>query len=163
MRSRHALAVVALLAVGCASLERSAAWNPDAHAPGSPSAPWTPPEALDHYMPPRSGALGPGALVPDTERVYDLIDLIDLAERANPDTRRAWEEARAAAARLGRTESRYLPVVGLAARGGWEQTVAPRTQGTEIVDTTMLQPTVDLAWLLVDFGRRDADRENARQ
>ena len=89
--------------------------------------------------------------------------LIDLAERTNPDTRRAWQEARAAAARLGRTESRYLPVVGLAARGGWAQTVSPRTQGTEIVDNTSLQPSVDLAWLLVDFGRRDADREHARQ
>ncbi len=165
MRSRHVLVVVALLAVGCASIERSAAWNPDAHAPSSPSTPWTPPEAkgLDHYLPPRSDALASAALVPDSERVYDLVDLIDLAERANPDTRRAWEEARAAAARLGRTESRYLPVVGLAARGGWEQTVSPRTLGTEIVDTTSLQPTVDLAWLLVDFGRRDADREHASQ
>jgi outer membrane protein len=119
--------------------------------------------ALDHYVPPRSEALASAALVPDSERVYDLIDLIDLAERANPDTRRAWEEARAAAARLGRTESRCLPVVGLAARGGWAQTVSPRTQGTEIVDTASLQPTVDLSWLLVDFGRRDADREHARQ
>src|SRR5262245_43491472 len=165
MRSRQVLAVVALLAVGCAGIERSAAWDPNAHAPSAPSTLWTPPdgEARDLYMPPRSEALASAALIPDTERVYDLIDLIDLAERTNPDTRRAWEEARAAAARLGRTESRYLPVVGLAGRGGWAQTVSPRTQGTEIVDTALLQPTIDLSWLLVDFGRRDADREHARQ
>jgi len=165
MRSRHILAVVALLVVGCAPIERSAAWNPEAHAPASPSVSWVPAEgkALEEYMPPRSEALASSAFVPDAERVYDLIDLIDLAERTNPDTRRAWQEARAAAARLGKTESRYLPVVGLAARGGWAQTVAPRTEGTEIVDTALVQPTVDLAWLLVDFGRRDADREHARQ
>lgn len=165
MRSCHVLAIVALLAVECTPMERSAAWNPAAHAPASPSVPWVPAggKALDKYMPSRSDALASSALVPDTERLYDLIDLIDLAERANPDTRRAWQEARAAAARLGRAESRYLPIVGLAARGGWEQTVSPRTQGTEIVDTASLQPSVDLAWLLVDFGRRDADREHARQ
>jgi len=163
MRRRRVPTVVFLLVAGCARLERSALWDPDAHAPPAVATPWTPPEPMDHYMPPRAEALASAALVPDPEHVHDLVDLIDLAERANPDTRRAWEEARAAAARLGRVESRYLPVVALAAVGGWQREVKPTPEGTEIIQGSLAQPTVDLTWLLVDFGRREADRESARQ
>jgi hypothetical protein len=113
---------------------------------------------MDHYMPPREEALAPAALLPDPEHVHDLVDLIDLAERANPDTRRAWEEARAAAARLGRVESRYLPIVALAAVGGWQREVKPTPEGTEIIHGSLAQPTVDLTWLLVDFAPPRAPR-----
>jgi outer membrane protein TolC len=43
-------------------------------------------------------ALGP-PIEPD--KVYSLADLIDLAEAQNPETRVAWEGARAQAAALG--------------------------------------------------------------
>ena len=39
------------------------------------------------------------------KKVYDLPELIDLAERNNPDTRVAWESARKAAAAVGLSES----------------------------------------------------------
>src|SRR5262245_30207949 len=114
-------------------------------------------------MPPRDRVLATSELVADPERVHDLPDLIDLAERANPETRRAWEEARAAAARLGRSESAYLPTLALAATGGWSQRVNAALKGTEIIRGASLLPGATLAWLLVDFGRRAADRERASQ
>ena len=152
-----------LLGAGCASLRESAAWNPRAHAPASASEPWTPPAPLDTYMPSRDEAFATSAAVPDPDRVHDLPALIDLAERTNPDTRRSWEEARAAAARLGLAESAYLPTLALAARGGWAQQVNATPDGTEVIRGTSLLPSVDLAWTLVDFGRRAADRDRARQ
>jgi outer membrane protein TolC len=114
-------------------------------------------------MPPRDQALASGALVTDPEHVYDLPDLIDLAERANPETRRAWEEARAQAARLGRTEGAYFPTLAVLARAGWSQIVNATRFGTEIVRGPSVEPNVTLAWLLVDFGRRRADMERAEQ
>jgi len=38
--------------------------------------------------------------MPDPEKTYDLVALIDLAQEANPQTRIAWEHARAQAAQL---------------------------------------------------------------
>lgn len=157
------IAGILILASACSTLQESAAWNPDAQAPASASSEWTPPEPLERYMPPAQQALGLGVASEDAARVYDLPALIDLAERSNPDTRRAWEQARAAAARLGRTESAYLPTLALAARGGWSQVVNATRTGTEVIRGSSLLPSVDLAWLLVDFGRRRADSERARQ
>jgi outer membrane protein TolC len=114
-------------------------------------------------MPSREEALATGAAVVDSDRVHDLPSLIDLAERTNPQTRRGWEEARAAAARLGRTESAYLPTLALVARGGWSQTANPTPGGIEVIRGAALLPSVDLAWTLVDFGRRAAERERAHQ
>src|SRR5262245_14908603 len=93
---------VAVAAVaGCGTLER--ARDPYASAPPAPERPWTPPAMI----PVPSSA--PGLLVtPEPARVYDLPALIDLALRANPQTRRSWEQARASAARLGLAESAWL-------------------------------------------------------
>jgi outer membrane protein TolC len=152
-----------LLAAACSDFRNSAAWDSDAHAPPDAATPWTPPAPLDRYMPSRDEAFATSAAVPDPERVHDLPSLIDLAERTNPDTRRTWEEARAAAARLGLAESAYLPTLALVARGGWAQQANATPGGTEVIRGASLLPSVDLAWTLVDFGRRAADRERARQ
>jgi outer membrane protein TolC len=95
--------------------------------------------------------------------VYDLAALIDLAERANPETQRAWEQARAAAARLGIAEGTYLPTLVLAAEGGWSRVVNSTSVGTEVVRGSSLIPELELRWQLLDFGRRAADVERARQ
>lgn len=41
--------------------------------------------------------------------MYELPELIDIAERSNPDTRIAWERARKAAAAVGVRQSAYFP------------------------------------------------------
>src|SRR5262249_8300637 len=141
----------------------SAAWDPDAHAPPDSATPWTPPAPLETYLPPRGDAFATSVAVPDPERVHDLPSLIDLAERTNPETRRSWEEARAAAARLGLAASAYVPTLALGGRGGWAKVSNATPSGVEVIRGATLVPSVDLAWTLVDFGRRAADRERARQ
>ena len=54
----------------------------------------------------------------DPDKQHGLADLIDLAQRANPETLRAWEDARAAAARLGRVEADWFPTIAAAAAAG---------------------------------------------
>src|SRR3989440_10033527 len=90
--------------------------------PPSPVRPWAPPalpryegelrqyqpaEAERRYLP-----------VIDPRKTYNLAELIDIAQRANPETRVAWERARMAAAAVGLTESAYYPYLVAAAAGG---------------------------------------------
>ncbi len=99
----------------------------------------------------------------DTARRWDLPALIDLALATHPDTRAAWQRTRAAADRLGVAQAKWLPVLALTATGGWSQQVNMTPTGREIIRAAELTPRADLTWLLVDFGRRDAEREEARQ
>lgn len=100
---------------------------------------------------------------------YDLAALIDMAEQLSPETREAWNEARAAAAAAGIARSAYLPQLAIEALGGAQRTplAAPShlvPKGYFISDTREVLPTLTAKWLLFDFGRRDAalDRANAQ-
>src|SRR6201981_420479 len=54
----------------------------------------------------------------DQEKTYSLPELIDLAESHNPETRVAWERARAQAAAWGVARSELYPTVAAAALAG---------------------------------------------
>ena len=54
----------------------------------------------------------------DPEKTYSLPELIDLAESHNPETRVAWEHARAQAAAWGVARSELYPTVAAAALAG---------------------------------------------
>ncbi len=54
----------------------------------------------------------------DQEKAYSLPELIDLAESHNPETRVAWERARAQAAAWGVARSDLYPTVAAAALAG---------------------------------------------
>jgi outer membrane protein len=133
-----------------------------AQAPPRPETPWP--------IPPGAGerALSESAArAPVTQQRYDLPALIDLAERSNPDTRAAWEAARAAAAAVGLVESSYLPQLSLQAIGGFQRTPLPAPQnlvpqGYFISNTREVIPALAMKWLLFDFGQRDAQLEGAR-
>ena len=56
---------------------------------------------------------------------YELVELIDLAQRLNPETRVAWEGARQAAIGVGLAESLYFPVITLAALGSYQNEAFP--------------------------------------
>jgi len=132
-------------------------------APGA-SAPWRAPDLRGY-----SSALKPTERVPiDPDRQYDLPELIDVAQRVNPETRIAWERALQAAIAGGLVQSEYFPVLTMAAFGGYQslplpapQTVIP--QGFFRIDTAHLVPGLDLKWLLLDFGRRAATMDAAKQ
>src|SRR5262249_49892307 len=87
--------------------------------PPSPSRPWSPP-GLAVYE--RDLAAWPSTEAKiDPDKVYDLPELIDIAESTNPQTRVAWERARQAAAAVGLSESAYCPYLAASAFAGYEK------------------------------------------
>ena len=87
----------------------------------APSTPWRTPD-LHGYTSVLKTAEPPPI---DPQRRYELVELIDLAERVNPETRVAWEAARQAAIGVGLVESEYFPVLTLTALGGYQSTAFP--------------------------------------
>lgn len=149
-----------LCAGGCSALDRAAALDPEALAPPSAASAWRPPPALVAPPPAVAPLAPPGA---DPTRIWDLPALIDLGLANSPATRAAWQRTRAAAAAFGAAQAAWLPVLALTGRGGWSQALYPAPTGLEIARVAELTPRAELSWLLVDFGRRDAERERARQ
>ena len=104
----------------------SAALGADSWAP-SYTSPWAPPH-LDQYeaeLAAESARPNPGAVLIDPRKIYDLPELIDLAQRNNPATRIAWERARQAAAAVGLGESTYYPYLVASAGAGYERAFLP--------------------------------------
>src|SRR5262245_20942367 len=69
------------------------------------------------------GEDGPDPPEIDPEESYGLAELIDLAQRTNPEARVAWERAREAALAVGIAEDVYAPM--LSAKAASYQRVPP--------------------------------------
>src|SRR5215510_11174825 len=95
----------------------------------------------------------------DPNKRYELPELIDLAQRVNPETRVAWEAARRAALAVGLVDSEYFPLLAISALGGYKSVGVPIpkdlvSDGFFRFDLAQAVPTLNLRWLLLDFGRR---------
>jgi outer membrane protein len=90
----------------------------------------------------------------DADKVYSLAELIDLAEAHNPETRVAWESARAQAAALGIARSELYPVLSAVALSGVDRSEVPL--GTQFYRFTVpvFQVSLDLNYTILDFGAR---------
>ena len=104
----------------------------------------------------------------DPDKRYAVVELIDLAQRVNPETRVAWERARQAALGVGLVESEYFPVLAIAALGGYKSVglAIPKnlvSDGFFRFDLAQVVPTLNLRWLLLDFGRRGSARDAAKE
>ena len=152
-------------------------------APASPDQPWQAPvHSSAQSAPWANAATEPGFGVPVVAELAQLAtesaplndsplalhDLIDHAQRANPETRSAWNHARQAALAVGMVEASFLPMLSANVISGYQQTTRPlpRTIGrydtleTELSGTV---PALALGWLLFDFGQRQAVLEGASQ
>jgi outer membrane protein TolC len=92
----------------------------------------------------------------DTRQSYDLPALVDLALRTHPETRVSWEEVTAAAARLERNRSAWYPTLTAMAFGQSFKTSLPIPGGPLVSHGYGSLGSLDLAWTLFDFGRREA-------
>ena len=121
----------------------------------TPTAPWNAPDLRGYTSLLKSAEPSPI----DQQKRYNLVELIDIAERVNPETRVAWEMARRAAIGLGLVESEYFPVLTLSALGGYQSEAFPAPKDVALsgffrVNLEQALPTLNLRWLLLDFGRR---------
>ena len=128
------------------------------------STPWRAPDLGGYTKVLRSVEAAPI----DPRKRYELTELVDLAERLNPETRVAWEHARQAALAVGLVESEYWPILSLSALGGYhsEAFAAPKDvapSGYFRVDLEQVRPTLALRWLLLDFGRRGGALDAAKE
>ena len=135
-------------------------------APPSPNKSWSPPE-LDQYEKEltnkdfyaKQDAM---AVEIDPDKAYDLPELIDVAERSNPDTRIAWEQARQAAKAVGLSQSAYYPYLAASAAASYQRELAVLTSVFPS-DVGAENATLDMKWLLFDFGGRKAATTSARE
>ena len=132
-------------------------------APSSPSEPWTAPDLSSISGPLKEKS----ASEVDTNKAYELAELVDLAERVNPETRLAWAHAKEAAAAVGLAKSEYYPLLALkaSAQSARLPEAVPLTAekiGYMDLEAQELCPMATLEWVLLDFGRRAADVRAAR-
>jgi outer membrane protein len=130
----------------------------------APNAPWSPPDLSAYTKVLKSGEASPI----DPHKRYSLLELIDIAERTNPETRVAWESARQAAIGIGLVESEYYPVLTLSALGGYQSQAFPAPKdvapsGFFRAHLERFFPTLNLKWLLLDFGRRGSTMDAAKE
>jgi outer membrane protein len=130
----------------------------------TPSAPWHAPDLSGYTSAPKSAELSPI----DPQRHYELVELIDLAQRMNPETRVAWESAVRAAIGVGLVQAEYYPMLTLAATGGYLTEAIPAPTdvaptGFFRADLATVLPVLSLRWLLLDFGRRSSAMDSAKQ
>lgn len=138
--------------------------DPGELAPLAPDRSWTPPEPVAALRASPEAWQSGERVLPEAGQVYDLPSLIDVALRDNPETRVAWEAARGAAARYGRSLAPFYPEVG------FEADVSPNARflkesdtGTLTIHQDSYEPRVGLTYTLLDFGRRAQSAEVARQ
>lgn len=94
------------------------------------------------------------AFAPDPGKIYTLPELINIAEQNNPETRIAWETAKARAADLGISKSTLYPTVAAAAVAQSVRTnllFAPKYI-RQTLDS--FAPELELEYTIFDFGRR---------
>lgn len=123
-------------------------------APAVPDHPWDASAAKQSLnVPPR--------LVPvpalDLARIYALSELVNIAEQNNPDTRVAWQNAKARAAEVGIAESTLYPTLAAAALAGSTRNdifFGPNFQ-RQTVET--FSPIFQLDYVIFDFGQRSQE------
>jgi outer membrane protein TolC len=128
---------------------------------GEPEKPWQPPSGFSSKQ--REAADQDRRTHVEADHPYTLSELVELAERNNPSTRAAWENARAAGARLGIARSDLLPAVNAVALTN--TTRVGILFGDVFVWQTLgvFQPMLQLNYLIFDFGGRSARIDEARQ
>ena len=133
-------------------------------APVRPDALWPTPDLQNFSQPLREEH----PLEVDPQKEYELAELIDLAERVNPETKVAWARAKVAASAVGLAQSAYYPLLALKASGVWAKLPVPLPISTSqagflSVEAQEAQAVAALEWVLLDFGRRASTVDAARE
>jgi outer membrane protein len=93
----------------------------------------------------------------DDEHIYSLADLVDLAESHNPETRAAWQNAKMRGADLGIARSALYPTITAVALASTTRTGVLLGDDFHRQTVGLFQPTLNLNYLVFDFGGRSGD------
>jgi outer membrane protein TolC len=109
----------------------------------------------------------PKVAIIDRQHEYSLAELIDIGEHNHPATRTSWERAKQKAKLLGIEKSEYFPVLAATALFADQRAAQPfprplSPDGYSVVDLPLIQPQVELQYLLFDFGGRKARVDAAK-
>jgi outer membrane protein TolC len=172
------IALQLLLAIAVASARND--------PPPSADRTWSPPN-LSNYEGELAGQRfkngeGSSRVSINPRKVYNLAELIDIAERNNPETRVAWERARHAAAAVGLSESAYYPFIVASAAAGYDRAFIPFPTlaldqrklpslgavsvtggGSLVTESQVYRGELSAKWLLLDFGERSAVVASAKE
>ncbi len=97
----------------------------------------------------------------DASRLYTLPELVDIAERNNPETRAVWEQAKQRAAAAGIARSALFPTVAALASASYNQYSLFVTRFYH-EDLATFPATLSVNYTVFDFGARDANIDQAR-
>src|SRR6516165_7474916 len=119
-------------------------------APASPDGPWHSTHEQEIQSDARS--VGGYRFSIDSAKTYSLAELIDLAEAHNPQTRVAWESARAQVAALGVARSELYPTLAalVVSQLNSSGILFPGTFYRQTVQA--FQGILDLNYTVFDFG-----------
>ena len=127
----------------------------------APERVWTPPPPSRERAPLAPAPIALPAEFAARRDSLTLADLVDLALRNSPDTRMAWENARASAAAYGSSRGLAYPQIdGAMGITGLQN---PATQGRQSVQQVLYIPSVGFSWLLFDLGGRAGTIGAARE
>jgi outer membrane protein len=153
------LFIAVLTFVGCASDLRPV-WKSPGTAPSSAEL-WTP----THDTMSTSASRSPRITMPEdiieSGESLNLLNIVDIALRNNPETTAAWSQARSAAAAYESNKGSYYPQISATAgtsyiRGYSDNGETSYTQRDSL-------GALELNWLIFDFGGREAALDEARE
>jgi TolC family type I secretion outer membrane protein len=121
--------------------------------PASPDKAWHNPSAEEGLNQPLSS-------LPDTKysldpaKAYTLAELIDLAEQHNPETRLAWQQAKARAAALGIARGALYPTLAAVAVASTARVQILLNSAFYRQTYGIFEPELHVEYLIFDFGGR---------
>ncbi|MBV8774962.1 MAG: TolC family protein, partial [Deltaproteobacteria bacterium] len=155
------VAVASIGTFGCATMNQPPEFNPERWAPSTTDAEWSARNLARNEL-----KLEP-PFVPLTRPAsghdYDLASLIDLALLQNPETREAWQAARAAAAGWAIKRAPFYPLLSVSSESGYDRKIDLVPKHWSTLKNWQSANLLTLNYLLIDFGRTHATAEAAHE
>ncbi|QNI30375.1 TolC family protein [Alloacidobacterium dinghuense] len=130
-------------------------------APASPDKPWNNP-AAEQSLNKQLSALPDTKYTLDPSKAYTLAELIDLAEQHNPETRVAWQQAKARASALGIARGALFPTLAAVAVGNTTRTQILFNSAFVRQTYGAFEPELHVEYLIFDFGGRSGAIDAAK-
>jgi outer membrane protein len=120
--------------------------------PPSPDRPWH--SADERRIVSEGNHVRQSAFWIESDKTHSLAELIDLAEAHNPETRVAWENARAQVAVLGIARSELYPTLSAVALSGVDRSEVPLGSQFYRQTVPVFEASLELNYTIFDFGAR---------